>query len=71
MKPKTQKFKLADDNRKGQQADETGTVVVKIYLASKGHQGTKGNVVRTVRLKDCRVSEVHGEFLRLLTEEPQ
>jgi hypothetical protein len=53
------KFKRADDKRKTpEQTDDAGIVVVTVTLCHKGHQPTRGNIVRKVRLTDCRVSEV-------------
>ena len=63
------KFKTAQDNRRGGQSDAKGTVILKIYLASSGHKGTKGNIVRTLRLRDCRVSEVYNALCSDFIEE--
>jgi hypothetical protein len=64
------KLKLAPDNRKvaQQQTDEKGTVVVKIFLAHKGHSPKKGNINRTIRLTG-KVSDVYAAIMELCETE--
>ena len=64
------KLKLAPDNRKAaqQQTDDEGAVVVKIFLAHKGHSPQKGNISRTIRLTG-KVSEVYAAIMELCEPE--
>ena len=64
-------FELADDNRGiSNTKDEVGTVVIKIVLVEKGHRNVRGNINRSIRLKNCKVSEVYDEIVaRLIKEE--
>ena len=63
-------LQLAPDNRKATQipADAEGTVVVKIFLAWKGHQAVKGNITRTIRLTG-KVTEVYDAIMGLCNDE--
>ena len=64
------KLKLAPDNRMSTtHADERGTVVVKIFLAAKGHRPVKGNIQKTARFADAKVSEVATAILGLAKHE--
>ena len=63
------KFELADDKRKAkEQNDEPGIIIIKIWLSEKGHCYAKGNIQRTIRLKNCRVSDVHNALLEFITK---
>lgn len=65
------KFKLTPDNRKSKgQADGIGTVVVTVFLASKGHRTTKGNIIRHIRLDKCKVSEVFKAIENTIVDGP-
>ena len=60
-------FKLAADARKNEnQNDDRGTVVVKIFLSEKGHRQVKGNISRSLRFKEAKVSEVKEAILKYL-----
>lgn len=63
------KFQLADDRRKSTaQRDDPGVVVVSITLCYSGHRPVKGNIVRKIRLENCRVGEVYEAILAELVE---
>ena len=62
------KFELADDKRAtGCRDDNPGVVVVRVFLASTAQRPVTGNISRSIRLKDVRVSEVHEALLKFLT----
>ena len=62
------KFRIAKDNRKTPiQSDSTGIIVVKVWRAEKGHGYAKGNIVRTIRLEDCKVSQVFDAIVAAIT----
>lgn len=63
------KFEPAEDRRVSQKADNQGTVVIKVFLASHGHTPMKGNRVASIRLKDCKVSEVATAIRESLLKE--
>lgn len=60
----TAKLILAPDGRVNGTEDAEGTVVIKIFLAHKGHSPVKGNISRTVRVVG-RVSDVYQAILSL------
>jgi len=66
------KFELADDKRtSGKNNDDAGVVVIKIFLAYSGHRPVAGNITRSIRLKDARVSDVHRSLIESLTGETE
>lgn len=52
------KLKLATDRRSKGIKDERGTIVVKVSLCDYGHKPRKGNITRTIRFENAKVSEV-------------
>lgn len=53
------KFRSAQDSRVKSTNDDIGKVVIKIFLAKSGHIPIKGNIMKTISLEECKVSEVH------------
>lgn len=63
------KFEPADDRRTAAHADNEGTIVIKVFLASYGHRPVKGNMVKSIRIKNGKVSEVASAITEALFKE--
>ena len=66
--PKATKKKFTQGGRRAvNTVDEKGNVRIQVILLNKrGTQATKGNITKTIRIEDAKVSEVHDNLLKHL-----